>query len=160
MENEVYAQRAEIVSSFAIVILAILAGWSLHRQRLRIWKSKSGASISVSWMLYFCFLSWVYFVYGWATDKTPMIFHGLIRGVFHVPILIGLWKFKSYTRKEKGLVWVLFFLLALMIVIPWRNYLFLLLSSFGVVSMFLQPWEMVRESFPYHPWFESHALER
>jgi len=136
---------AEAIGAYGVLFFSLYWSFALLKQSWNIWHRKSGASVSVPWMLYFYFLCPVYAIYGIQTDKWPLIAHGSLRGLCFIPILIGLMKYKGFQLWEKLTSPMMLLFVILMITTSFSNWIFLVASTGGVFAAGLQPWEMFRK---------------
>ena len=92
--------NAEVVSSGGIIFFAFLGGLTLLKQAWRIWKEpeKKGKSVNTTWISYFTCMYIVVFTYGVFNKYTPLLFNGSVRFLCHLPVLIGLYKFKGFNK--------------------------------------------------------------
>src|SRR3989344_5868441 len=120
------------LSLVGTISFSVLGAIGLWKQSGAIWKLKSGKSVSVSYMsFYFCYFA-AGLIHSLSLDDKliTLAIHCFGRMAFHVPILIGLWKFKRFTAKEKVLS-SLFFLGLLFAVVPSNRETLFLIYSVG-----------------------------
>ena len=129
------------IGAIGIVALVFVEGWGAWKQNQKIWREKSGESVSVIFFSYNFFSFTALIFYGAHIASGASILNGLL-AFFYIPILLGLWKFKGFTRKEK----VLFFLYSMMVpaiaILPWKDEVFLIISLGIVYSVATVPWEL------------------
>jgi len=112
-------------------------------QNLSIWRNKSGESISVSLFVYFGCLFITVIAYGYYIKSIAAIFNGML-GFLHLPILFGLWKYKGFTKLEKGAFYVFPLMIPSMIFLPWKDLLMISLLFGTIVPLVMQLHEMWR----------------
>ena len=82
------------------------------------------------------------FMYGLNAGLKMLIFHCAGRITFHIPILIGLWKYKGFARSDK-LLSTVFLSAALITYFPYiMKIMFLMFSVGNVLAYLAQPWEI------------------
>lgn len=135
--------NALTISFIGTVFFTILEGWGFWMQNRSIWQNKSGASISVGLFIYFGCLFITVIVYGYYIKSIAAIFNGML-GFLHLPILLGLWKFKGYTKLEKGCLCVFPFMIPAMIFLLEKDLLMISLMFGTIVPLLMQLYEMWR----------------
>ncbi len=142
VEYQNWGWNAVVVGSFGAIIFTFIEGWGLWKQNQAIWRGKSGESVSVSWFSYFLFALAAFFFYGIHIHGIAAMFNGVALTLVHIPILLGLWKYKGFAKWEK----VQFFCLALMVpamaFLPWKNEVFTIVSVGIIYSLATQPLEL------------------
>lgn len=98
-EYQRWGLNALTFSFLATVFFTALQGWSLLKQSRKIWKNRSGTSVSVYAFTYFAGYYLVFSTYGFQVRSLAIILNGFLFFV-HVPILLGLWRFEKYSCKE------------------------------------------------------------
>lgn len=84
---------------FATIFFTLFQGWSFWKQNLVVWK-KGGESVSVTLFGYWCFYFITFGIYGIYKHTAAMMINGLL-GFMCIPILVGLYKKKGFSRNEK-----------------------------------------------------------
>ncbi|MDO8556858.1 MAG: hypothetical protein Q7R98_00110 [Candidatus Jorgensenbacteria bacterium] len=102
LEYQNFGFNELFISAVATVIFTVLQGYGVLMQGRRIWRERSGESISVTFFSYATFYFLAFLVYGAEKWSIAMVFNGVL-GFVHIPILAGLLKFKGFTRNE----WIL-----------------------------------------------------
>ena len=144
MEFANFGWNALTISFVGIIFFSLLGTWGLYHQNKKIWNNRSGESVSVKWFIMYVFLYIAFLIYGMGQNSAALMFHGIVRIIFNVPILIGLYCFKGFTKTE----WSIFFFLAVctfvMAIFPRSGLLFLLFAYGGATAAATQPWEIWR----------------
>jgi len=97
--------------------------------------------ISVNLFSYLAFFFAAYLFYGVHIASVAVLINSLL-AIVYIPILVGLWKFKSFTRNEK-VQFVLFAgMVPAMAFLPWKDELFLIISLGTIYAFGTQPWEL------------------
>jgi len=123
------------------LVLTILEGYGSWVQSRAIWLNRSGQSVSITVFTFLLFEFIVTFTYGVSINSIALIFNGLLV-VMQIPIVLGLWKFKGFNKKEKALSLALCLVCIVMIFSSAKDWFFLLFSL-GSIAFFLpQPWEI------------------
>jgi len=113
--------NAITVSFIGTIFFSLLGTWGLVHQNRQIWQNRSGQSVSNIFFICSMFLFLTTLVYGIYIFSLAMIFNGLMRIIPHIPILIGLGKFKGFKKWEKIAFVVLSIFLAAMIISPYKG---------------------------------------
>jgi len=142
MELTRFGWNALTMGFLGTIFLTGVCAWGLWQQKKAIWRDPSCQSISIIW---FCYVATIYLtglIYGWSINSLALMFNGLVLGLFHIPILWGLWKFKGFSRLEKTFALCLSIVIITMIVTPWKDWFFLI-SIFGNIFFTLtQPYQI------------------
>jgi len=141
IEWQKWGLNALIIGSLGIIAFTFIEGWGLWKQKQAIWNKKSGESVSVNWFSYLTFFFVASLFYGIHIASVAVVISGLL-AILHIPILVGLWKFKGFARHEK-IQFVLFVgMVPAMAFLPWKDELFLIFSFGTLYSLGTQPWEL------------------
>jgi len=143
VEWQGWGYNALTFSFIATAVFTVLEGWGFWMQSLSIWRNKSGESISVSLFIYFGCLFITVIVYGYYIKSIAAIFNGIL-GFLHLPILFGLWKYKGFTKLEKGALYICPLMIPAMIFLPWKDLLMISLLLGTIVPLVMQLHEMWR----------------
>jgi uncharacterized protein with PQ loop repeat len=143
VEWQGWGYNALTISFIATAVFTVLEGWGFWMQNISIWRNKSGESISVSLFIYFGCLFSTVIAYGYYIKSIAAIFNGML-GFMHLPILFGLWKYKGFTKLEKGALCVFPLMIPAMIVLPWKDLLMISLLFGTIVPLVMQLYEMWR----------------
>ena len=147
VEFQNFGLNAMTVSFIGTIFFTFFQAWGLSGQNKTIWKNKSGEAVSVSWLSYNLYVFFLAFIYALEINGLALAFNGFCLGVMHIPIIIGLGKFKGFQRWEKIVFGVAIVLLVVMIFLPseYKALLFLI-SSFGnIIAMATQPLEIFKK---------------
>ncbi len=129
----------EVISFLGILFFIAFGSYALFVQGRKIWKNKSGLSVSVTWTFIFFFMFLAYPIIGAERQNTLLFWQGVFRVLFYVPILVGLYKFKGFTRKEIVLARILFLMIFIMIEYPFTGeFIYTAINLFGVFGIFAQ----------------------
>lgn len=134
----------EAISFWGIIIFAIIGSWGLWKQSQKIWKEKSGKSVSVTANFFFTASMFVGLAYGLEKNLDAVTFHNLLRIVFLLPIVAGLIKFKKFTKTEKILCACFCIMMLLVWFVPRKDFLFLFSQTVGVLTLATQPYEIFK----------------
>lgn len=128
----------------ATLFFAVLGAWGLAQQAREIWRQRSGASVSVVWMSVFFFMFVSFFIYGLERRSLALIIQGCCRVPLYVPLLLGLWRFKGFTRRECAVFLCLLVVLVFLVCVPPVSLKYFFFSYLGLAVTVLQPWEIWR----------------
>ena len=145
VEYQKFGWNITFISSIAIGIFTLVEAWGVWSQCTTIWSKKKGETLSVPWFAYdagFCALFSIYGVYNYSISA--MINGGLI-ALLHVPILIGLWKYRGFVTRD----WIVFTIACvmpvLMIVLAWKDTMYFISVIAVLFVLMTQPWELIKE---------------
>lgn len=134
-----YEWTPETISSYGIIFFIAFGSWTLFVQGRKIWKNKSGASVSVMWNFIFFFMFLTYPIIGVERQNNLIVWQGVFRVLFYIPILIGLYRFKGFTKKEMTFARILFMMIFIMVEYPFTGeVIYSVINLFGVIGVFLQ----------------------
>lgn len=134
--------NAVTIGFLGTVVFTILQSWGVIKQAIKIWKEKSGLSISVILFYYNLFGFSVALVYGLSSKSLALILIGSAMFVTHVPIIIGLFKFKEIKLSEEIIFIVLFMLAFINIFLPYKDIFFFGFNFGTILVLLLQPYEI------------------
>ena len=143
VEYQNWGYNALTFSAIGTFLFTFLQMWSFGQQAKLVWVSRSGESVSVKMFSYW-FFYWIAFsLYGVAGKSIAIAFNGLMF-LATAPILLGLYKFKGFTRWEKISFSVFSLIPALMFYCPkaQKPTLLLVLLMGVLFSITLQPYEI------------------
>ena len=145
IEFQNWGLNALTVGAIGTIIFTFVETWGLWQQNKTIWKFESGQSISI---VYFAYATGVFMsvlIYGIAEHSLAMIINGFFLTLFHLPILIGLWKFESFSTWDKRICVGIIAYMILMSLVPFKDILFMIFSFTNVLFTCTQPWKIWRE---------------
>ncbi len=144
IEFQSWGYNAATIGFIGTAMFTILEIWGLWQQNKTIWKNpeKRGASVSIPWFSCFATGMTVSAIYGVSINSVALIFTGVSLGLMHIPILIGLWKFKGYSRFEKILCLLFLGVITAMAYTSAKNWFMLIVSFGGAVFSLAQPYEI------------------
>ena len=144
MELQQLGWNAVTVGLCGIIFFTFLGSWALWRQNQKIWASKSGESVSIAWLSYFGCFHVAIFIYGLSIKSIALIINGSVRAPLHVPILIGLYRFKGFNQKDGLLLAGLVVALTVMTMTPIKDHFFLWFTVGSLVFIAMLPIEIWR----------------
>lgn len=124
------------------IMLTGIEGWGLVKQKESIWDRESGESVSVMMFSFLLFFMFTFFIYGIYIKSFSVAFNGFVLGILHIPIILGLWKFKGFSRLEKKWFILTSLMIPLMIFLPWKDETYLVLAFITLFAASTQPWEI------------------
>ena len=142
MELSQFGWNALTIGFLGTVLFTFVEAWGVWQQKRAIWENQSGESVSVIWFSYFAALMAVMLIYGITIKSITLILNGLLLAILHVPILVGLWRFKGYTRTEKAMTACFLAAIAAMAIVPFKDWFFLLFTAGNVLFSLGQPYEI------------------
>ena len=148
VEYQGWGLNAPTVSACATFILTIAIGWTIWLQARKVWVEKNGESMSTPWFIYFLFFNSVFFLYGMETHSIAKSFNGGVHSLMHIPVVVGLWKYKGFGRAEWTLLAIAPLMIPAMLFIPWKGAVFATLFILALASAATQPLELYRTKKP------------
>ncbi|MCR4280539.1 MAG: hypothetical protein NUV82_03895 [Candidatus Komeilibacteria bacterium] len=131
--------------SFLVTLAFSIAGtFGLWDQTKKILLHKSGRSVANIVFISGFFLYIASGIYGFQIQSMALELSSVIRGPWHIPIVIGLFKYKGFTKWEKNTCYILAGLCILLFLTQW-DLLFLLVTGVVVLPAALQPYGMWKE---------------
>lgn len=105
VEFKQWGWNALTISFIATVVVTLVETWGIYQQAKTIWQNpeKRGESVSIGLFTYLTAMFTVSAIYGASKNTLAMLFTGIILGASHIPVIVGLWKFKRFSRWEKFL---------------------------------------------------------
>jgi len=144
IEVQQFGWNPTFIGGLGIAFFAFVGAAMLIKQNYDVWHNKSGKSVSITWTSYFLCMQMVVFFYGWEIKSLALLINGITRGVIYIPLLIGLNKFKRFSRRETWQM-VLFITAALiMLAVPFKQIYFLFFSIGFALATVSQPLELYR----------------
>ena len=100
VEYKEFGFNALTISASATIIFSLLQAYGIFGQSQKIWRNKSGEALSGTFFFYNFFYFLIFFIYGISEKSVAMSFNGALCFLY-IPILIGLKKYKGFTKIEK-----------------------------------------------------------
>ena len=143
VEYQNWGYNALTFSAIGTFLFTFLQMWSFGQQNKRIWSSRSGEAVSVPMFSYWLFYWTAFLIYGVFGKSIAIVFNSLMF-LTTIPILLGLYKFKGFVRREKILFGIFSLIPVAMFYCPQAQKPALLLALLmGVLfSIALQPYEI------------------
>lgn len=141
LEYQHWGLNALTISFFLSGALTLISAWGLILQQRTIFRHKQAEVVSVFWLTYYAALQLAILLYGLSIYSAALIINGLL-AAFYLPILVGLWRFKGFSLKEKALGILLVTALLVMALLPLKSAFFLAFAVGGLISAITQPLEM------------------
>ena len=145
MELNNLGWNALTISFFGTILFTLIEAWGVWDQKREIWQKKSGVSIPINLFIFNLFIFAVIFIYGISINSVALMFSGIVMAPIHVPILVGLYKFKGFNNQEKIFFWTMLFIFLLCVLLPYKTFFFFSLSLIYIGVAILQPHEIWKE---------------
>src|SRR3989338_9388044 len=142
VEYQNWGWNASTFWALGINAFTAIEWWGLQQQNKKIWKERSGESLSVTLFSYVLFAFLAFIFYGVAINSISSVINGLVLGVMYIFVVSGLWRFKKWSVREKTQFWTFASILPAMAFLPWYNEMFLLISVDMMVAGATMPWEL------------------
>lgn len=141
MELQHLGWNAVTIGFIGTVFFTLITLWGTLKQNSAIWQKKSGVAVSVPLFIYLTAMFTNAFIYGLRLGSLALIINGLL-AIAHLPILIGLWRFKGMTSGQMVFGLLLIMALGFMIFSPYKDIVYLTFSCGAVILLITQPWEI------------------
>lgn len=125
-------------------IFTLIQSFTLINQNKLILKARSGESLSIILISHSYFSLLSVFFYGISKLSLALIFNGACLGIFYLPILINLLRFKKISTMDIIAIIIFKILLTLMIITPQKDLVYLTFSLFWIISLIRQAYEMIK----------------
>lgn len=134
--------NAQTVGFLGILIFAVVEACGFWQQSREIWKQKSGESVSVPTFIYLLayFVSCI--IYGIWRSSIAITFNGLICTVPLLLLCRGLKRYKGFTFFEYIMTAFLAGYLTAMLLLPWKDSGYLIISFGSIGAASFQAWEL------------------
>ena len=126
-------------SSVSITVLALFEAWGLRNQIRTIWKEESGESVSVLLFSYRTGYYSLFLPFGIYAGSIVISLNSLL-AIFCAVIVYGLSKYKSWTLYEKVIAGVAPLMPIAMILLPWKDAMYV---GFSMVLLGTALWQVV-----------------
>ncbi len=137
--------NALTISFFGTILFTLIEAWGAWDQKKEIWRKKSGVSVPVSLFIFNLFIFAVIFTYGISINSLALMFSGAVMAPIHIPILIGLYRFKGFSSQEKIFFWAMLLIFLVDVLLPYKAFFFFSLSLIYIGVAILQPYEIWKE---------------
>jgi len=142
-ESQNWGYNASTFWVLGVNAFTIVEWWGLRQQNKKIWKEKSGESLSVTLFSFGLFAFFSFVLYGAAIGSVSSVINGLVLGSMYASTTYGIWLFKKWNVREKVQFWLFAFTTILpMAIFPWYDEMFLIIFSGMIVATATWPWEI------------------
>jgi len=139
-----FAWNAETIGFWGTIFFTFLVSWGLWQQKKSIWKNQSGKSIPVALFSFSAFMTVTILLYGLSLKNLALSINGFLYALIYIPIIVGLWKFKGFTKLEKILFLSFASVTVLNIVLPFKEWFFFGFSLASMAISLMLPIEIYR----------------
>lgn len=154
--NVVYASReykewglnASTVGAVGILFFAIVESWGFWKQGRKIWDNHSGESLSFRWFTYLAAYFGASIEYGFVHNSISVSLSSALVGFCHIPIIIGIYKFKKLTWNEKIQSLLFLLMIPALVYTEYKEEFYILLSLGTIYALATQPWELYKTKLP------------
>lgn len=148
IEYREWGLNAATIGAMGIIFFTFVEGWGLWKQIQTIWHARSGESISFRWFTYLGSYFVAGLVYGMHLSSVSMVFGSLIPALLHLPIILGIMKFKQLGKNEKAQSVLFILMIPAMILTAQKDMLYIVLSIGTIYALATQPLELYRVKSP------------
>ncbi len=143
-EYQEWGWNALTLGALGTIVFTIVEAWGFWKQNQKIWRQKSGESISITLFSYMFFAFWAFIFYGIFTRSASSVVNGLVLGSFYIPIILGLFKFEGFTNREKAQFCIFALMVPATALSPWVNEVFLTISIGLIIATATMPWKLYK----------------
>ncbi len=137
VEGKEFGWNTITIVALATIFFSFLQGYGIIRQSKEIWRRESGESITPAFFFYNFIYFLTFFVYGIEEKYIAITFNGALC-FFYIPILLGLKKFKKFSRLDKILILSMTPMIPLIFIYPDKSHLLFAFSLISLVVIILQ----------------------
>jgi uncharacterized protein with PQ loop repeat len=134
IEYKEFGLNALTISASATILFSLLQGYGILGQSNKIWKTKSGEALSGTFFFYNFFYFLIFLIYGINQKSIAMSFNGALCFLY-IPILIGLRKYKGFSKGEKITAGFMSLIVPAMILYSQKHQLLFLFSLIAIVAI-------------------------
>jgi hypothetical protein len=127
--------NSEILNLAGITLVTIFLSWRLYTQGRTVWVKRSGESLSAPLFIFSFYFYINCIIYGLAYHKLAIAIFGFVLLIFVTPVIVGIKKFVGFTAQDIKLNIILFIILFLMLILPFKNWFYLAFNA--VTGLFL-----------------------
>ena len=139
-ENKEFIDFLINISTLSTVVFSFIKGFGITKQGIDIWKKKSGENVSPTFFFYNFFYFLIFLMYGVEENDVAIIVNGSL--VFlYLPILLGLKKYRGFSKKEIGLIAIMGLIVPTSLVID-KDQAIIIFSLAAVIAIFSQAKEV------------------
>lgn len=143
LEYKDFGFNALTVSAIGTILFSLLQGYGILGQSHKIWRAKSGEAISSTFFFYNFFYFLIFLIYGIDEKSVAMSFNGALCFLY-IPILVGLRKFKGFTKTEIISALLMFLIVPAMLFYQQKHQLLFLFSLVAIIAIVNQFKEIFR----------------
>ena len=136
--------NALTISAIATIIFSLLQAYGILKQGKEIRQKKSGESIAPIFFVYNFLYFFIFFIYGLYENSIAIILNGAL-SFLYLPILVGLNKYKGFTKKEILLSLSMLPIVPAMFIYPEKNQLLFFFSGLSIIVVIRQFKELLRK---------------
>ena len=145
IEYQAWGLNATSVSATMIILFTFTETWGLLKQNGRIWRERSGCSVSTETNIFVFFFTIICGIFSLHIWSISVLFNSLVTGVALVPLVWGLIRFKGLTPRAAILGAGLTLLVIIEILTPYWGFIY----TVGAVGFWYaygsQLWELWKE---------------
>ena len=144
MELQQFGWNAVTIGFIGTFLFNFVRVWGLGHQVARVWRQRSGQSLSVPAFCYQLGASGAVLTYGLFLHSLALIINGVLSLVLLLPLVIGLGKFKGIDRASAALLVTMVGVTLAMIFLPHKDWFFFASALGMIAASWLVPWEIWR----------------
>lgn len=155
VEVQNFGFNALTISAAATIFFSLIKGYGVVKQGKAIWKERSGENVSPIFFSYNLLFFLIFLIFGFQERSLAIIVNGSLC-LLYLPILIGLKKFRGFSRKEFGAMALLTIVVPAVFLFEKEQVVFAF-SVCGGLAIFIQGKEIItKKSFGN---FSRHYLQ-
>jgi hypothetical protein len=131
------------VSTLGCMLFTLLGAFGQTAQIRKIWTSKKAEQVSAIMSIVMCSLFATYLIRGAFEWRAMFLLQGFVRVSLFIPIIVGIYRFGEFTRKDRiTLITSLALLGAMCVTGELRSFGFILIIYVGVAGNAHQAWQI------------------
>jgi uncharacterized protein with PQ loop repeat len=143
IELEHFGWNVLTISFIIVLPFSFVAAWGLWDQIKKIWKKpRTGEAVSNIFFISGFALFSAGLIYGLEILSIAVIVNAALRAPLHIPILIGLARFKGFAMLEWAILGLIIIALVVMSFVPWKGVFFLVIAVASTLPIAAQPLEI------------------
>ncbi len=121
IDFDFFGSLGAFIGFWGIVVFTLLGSVGVLRQADTIRRHEKGVSVSVPWFVVFAGMFLSTALFGFESKRFLLIFHGILRAGFHIPLFVELQKFKGFTKWERRLIGSITLILVADCILPYKG---------------------------------------
>jgi len=143
VEFQNFGLNALTISAAVTIFFSLVKGYGVFRQGKEVWEKRSGENVSPIFFSYNFLYFLIFLVFGLQEMSLAIIANGSLC-LFYLPILVGLKKFRGFSKKELGMITLMSLVIPAIFLFEKERVVFAF-SICGGIAIFIQGKEIIKE---------------